>query len=100
MYTKPLTRRSIATLDHSNDWSAIRRLLMAAAINPRFCARLLEEPRLTVQNGYGGEQFQLSESLLNILDSIHTLTLPDFIQQLDDHLSNRLLVTVFGEADR
>jgi hypothetical protein len=39
MFTKPLTtRQSIATLDTSKDTDSINRLLVAAAINPRFCA--------------------------------------------------------------
>ena len=91
MFTKPLTRQTITTPDLSKDISAIRRLLMAAAISPRFCAGLLQNPRHAVQTGFGGEQFSISEATLSLLTSIQVSSLPDFIQQLDKNLSNKLL---------
>ncbi len=93
MFTKPLIRQSLAALDISDDLSSIRRMLMAAALSPRFCAGLLNAPSLAAQKGFGGEQFPMSVSTLNILDSIRVATLPEFIQQLDEHLSDRLLST-------
>ena len=91
MFTKPLTRQAIASPDLSKDMSAIRRLLVAAAISPRFCAGLLHDPGHTVQTGFGGEKFQISESTMSLLSSIRVSTLPEFIQQLDRDLSNKLL---------
>jgi hypothetical protein len=91
MFTKPLTRQAITTPDLSKDMSAIRRLLVAAAISPRFCTGLLRDPGNAVQSGFGGEQFQISESTLSLLTSIQVSSLPDFIQQLDKNLSNKLL---------
>jgi hypothetical protein len=92
MHTKPLTRQSMTSLDMSSDLSAIRRLLVAAAISSRFCAGLLNDPEHAVRNGFGGEQFLVSDPTLRTMSSIRVSTLPEFIQQLDDALSNRLLV--------
>lgn len=91
MFTKPLTRQTIATHDLSTDMSALNRLFVAAAISPRFCAGLLHDPGNTVRRGFGGEQFQISESTMNLLTSIRVSSLPEFIQQLDKNLSNKLL---------
>lgn len=91
MFTKPLTRQSITTPDVSEDMSALNRLFIAAAINPRFCAGLLHDPRTAVRSGFGGEQFQISESTMSLLTSIRVSSLPEFIQQLDKYLSNKLL---------
>lgn len=98
MFTKPLTRQPVVTHDLSDDISAIHRLLVAAAISQRFCAVLLRDPDHAVRIGFGGEQFLLSEKTLNLLTSIRVSTLPDFIQQLDDNLSKRLLTTGIQQA--
>ncbi len=91
MFTKPLTRQTVTTHDLSADMSAINRLLVAAAISPRFCTGLLNDPRHAVRTGFGGEQFQISESTMRLLTSIQVSSLPEFIQQLDKNLSNKLL---------
>jgi hypothetical protein len=91
MFTKPLTRQTVSTPDLSKDIRALNRLFVAAAINPRFCAGLLNDPSSAVRLGFGGEQFQISESTMNLLTSIRVSSLPEFIQQLDDNLSNQLL---------
>lgn len=91
MFTKPLTRQTIATHDLSKDMSAINRLLVAAAISPRFCMGLLHDPDKTIRAGFGGEQFQISEPTMNLLSSIRVSSLPDFVQQLDRSLSHQLL---------
>ena len=91
MFTKPLTRQSITTHDLSEDMSALNRLFVAAAISPRFCAGLLHDPGNAVRAGFGGEQFQISESTMSLLASIRVSSLPEFIQQLDKSLSNKLL---------
>ena len=91
MFTKPLTHHSITTHDLSADLSALNRLFVAAAINPRFCADLLHDPATTVRKGFGGEQFQISDSTMNVLSSIRVSSLPEFIRQLDKNLSNQLL---------
>lgn len=91
MFTKPLTRQPLVTTELSNEISIIRRLLTAAAISPRFCATLLDDPDRAIQNGFGGEQFHLSESIRIQLVSIRVATLAEFIQRLDENLSNHLL---------
>lgn len=91
MFTKPLTQPTLATHDLSADMSAINRLLMAAAISPRFRAGLLHNPGRAVQSGFGDEKFQISKPTFDILASIRVSSLPEFIQQLDNNLSNTLL---------
>jgi hypothetical protein len=71
--------------------SALNRLFVAAAISPRFCAGLLNDPGNAVRSGFGGEQFKISESTMSVLTSIRVSSLPEFIQQLDQNLSNQLL---------
>lgn len=98
MFTKPLTRQRFTAHDPTEELSAINRLLVAAAISPRFRAGLLLDPSHAVRTGFGGEQFPLSESTLNALSSIRVSTLPEFIQQLDENLSNRLLTTGISQV--
>lgn len=87
MFTKPLTRSSITTLDVATDNDAISRLLVAAAVNPKFCARLLADPQRAVQAGFGGEGFPLSQPTLAVVSSIHASSLPEFAFKLNEMLS-------------
>lgn len=98
MFTKPLTHQPVTTHDPTEDMSAINRLLVAAAISPRFRAGLLHDPGHAVRTGFGGEHFPLSESTLNVLTSIRVSTLPEFVLQLNENLSNRLLTTQISQA--
>jgi len=92
MYTKPLTHHPIKSdLDPSHELKIVGRLLLAASINSRFCAKLLKNPEDAVQGGFGGEHFHLSESTLKSIATIQAATLPEFIKQLDAALENRLL---------
>ncbi len=88
MFTKPLVRRPIATLDVSKDTDSVTRLLMAAAINPRFCAALLTNPQHAIQAGFGGEGFPLSQATLNRLALIRASTLPEFVFKLNEALAD------------
>jgi hypothetical protein len=88
MFTKPLTRHSITTVDISKDTESISRLLVAAAVNPGFCSKLLADPRRTVQAGFGGEGFPLSRPTLEALSGIRASSLPEFALQLTDMLTN------------
>jgi hypothetical protein len=90
MFTKPLTRQPIATVDTTKDTDSIARLLMAAAINPRFCTVLLTNPQRALQAGFGGEGFPLSQTVLDSLISIQASTLPEFILKLNEALANSL----------
>ncbi len=87
MFTKPLTRHPITALDTSKDTDSITRLLMAAAINPRFCAALLTDPQHALQTGFGGEGFPLSPATLDRLVSIRASTLPEFVLKLNEVLA-------------
>jgi hypothetical protein len=87
MFTKPLIRQPIATVDMSKDTDSISRLLVAAAINPRFCAALLTDPQRALQAGFGGESFPLSQMTLDGLVSIRASTLPEFILKLNEVLA-------------
>ncbi len=93
MFTKPITRQPITTLDPSNDTDSIARLLVAAAINPRFCTTLLADPQQAVQVGFGGEGFPLSQTTLDKLVSIRASTLPEFVCQLNEMLASNLYTT-------
>lgn len=98
MLTNTRTAPSISAVDISNDMSAIRRLLIAAAINSRFCASLLADPGCTVQKGFGGEQFHLSETALRLIDSIRAASLSEFVQELNTCFSNHLLSHEYTRA--
>ncbi len=84
MFTKPLTRHPIATMDTSKDKDSISRLLVAAAINPRFCAALLTDPQQALRAGFGGEGFPLSQTSWDRLVSIRASTLPEFVLKLNE----------------
>ncbi len=86
MFTKPLTRRPIASVDTSKDTDSLTRLLVAAAINPRFCAALLSDPQHTLQAGFGGEGFPLSQMTLDRVVSIRAATLSEFVRKLNEVL--------------
>ena len=88
MFTKPLTRQSVTTLDTSQDADSITRLLIAAAVSSRFCASLLTNPQHTVQAGFGGESFPVSQPTMNVLASIRASTLPEFAGKLNEMLAN------------
>ena len=99
MYIEPLTHQPITILDIPNDLRAIRRLLVTAAISPRFCARLLNDPEQAVRGGFGGERFFISESTMRALAEIRVATLTEFIEQLDINLASRLLTPEYQGAD-
>jgi hypothetical protein len=88
MFTKPLTRPSITTLDVSRDTDSISRLLVAAAVSPKFCATLLADPRRAVQAGFGAEGFPLSRPTLDALASIQASTLSELALKLNEILSS------------
>jgi len=88
MFTKPLIRQPITTVDTSKDTDSITRLLVAAAINPRFCAALLADPQHALQAGFGGESFPLSQMTLDRVVSIRASTLPEFVLKLNEVLAH------------
>ena len=91
MYTKPLARQAVTTVRVSDDVSEIGRLLVAAAIDPQFCEKLLNNPEDAIRSGFGGERFHVTGTTLKVIRAIREATLPEFIRQLDSGLGNRLL---------
>jgi hypothetical protein len=90
MFTKPITFSSFAVSEISNDMSSIRRLVTVAAINPRFCSQLLQDPASAVLKGFGGERFHVSDLALSLIGSVQASTLPEFIHLLDQSFSDHL----------
>jgi hypothetical protein len=89
MFTKPLTRQPVATLEMSKETDSLTRLLVAAAVNPGFCTALLRDPQRALQAGFGGEGFPLSQTTLDRLSSIRASTLPEFALKLNEVLVSR-----------
>ena len=90
MFTKPLVKSPVTISDFSEDIASINRVLVAAAISPRFRTNLLENPEQALKAGFGGENFPLSNQTQKLLNSIQASTLPDFVRKLDEKLSYRL----------
>lgn len=90
MFTKSLVQQPVKVSDSFDDVSSINRLLAAAAINPHFKNRLLENPKQALNGGFGGEQFHLSQPTLELLVSVQASTLSEFVCKLNEKLSNRL----------
>ncbi|MFN8381553.1 MAG: hypothetical protein U0V02_06420 [Anaerolineales bacterium] len=84
MITKTISSPSIQTLPHADDLSALRRLLVAAAINLKFRTNLLKDPEGTIRQGFGGETFHLSDYALGLISSIQASSLGEFIQQVNE----------------
>lgn len=93
MFTKPLVKHPVVLLDETRDRSSINRLLVAAAINQRFCAKLLTDPQIAIRSGFGGEQFLFSSTTQEALSTIKASTLSDFVSQLEERLPYRLHIT-------
>ena len=93
MFTKPLVQPSIAITDSAKDVASINRLLVAAAISPRFRSVLLADPGKALNAGFGGEQFPLSQPVREKLISIQAATMPDFVHKLDEKLPYHLYIS-------
>ena len=93
MFTKPLIKQPVTISDFSADMTSINRLLVAAAISPRFRSSLLADPGSALKAGFGGEYFPFSQQTQNLLISIQASTLPDFVSKLDEKLSYRLHIS-------
>ena len=89
MFTKPLTRPSITALDVSTDKDTINRLLVAAAVKPKFGARLLADPQQALRAGFGGEGFPLSRHTHEALTAIRASSLPELASKLNEILSSQ-----------
>lgn len=86
MITKTRTSRSITTSQHEADLTSLRRLLTAAAIDSAFCTLLLQNPMQAVMDGFGGEDFILTEASLKAIATLRAKSLPEFINLLDEKI--------------
>ncbi|HRJ59115.1 MAG TPA: hypothetical protein PK152_18300 [Anaerolineales bacterium] len=86
MITKTITGRTITTFPVATDLNSIRRLLVAAVIDPVFCACLLKTPGKAVREGFGGEDFPLTDNAYEVIASIRAGTLTEFIYLLDEQI--------------
>lgn len=85
MTTKTLINRSATTVQLA-DLSSLRRMLTAAAIDPSYRELLLESPEQAVKGGFGGEDFTLTESTLEIVSVVRAGTLGDFIRLINEKI--------------
>jgi len=58
----------------------LNRLLTAAAINSKFCQRLLTNPRAAIAAGYRDETFAFSDAEIALFSAIRAETLTEFAQ--------------------
>lgn len=86
MITKTYTTPSIASVQLEADLGSIRRLLVAAAINPSYCKLLLDSPAMAIKEGFGGENFSLTTPTLETISSIRAATLSDFIYLVNEKI--------------
>ena len=73
----------------------INRLLTAAVVSRRFRQLLLADPLAALHSGYNGENFRLTLDEVNLVQSIHATTLPDFAAQLLEKAGD-----LFGKAEK
>lgn len=87
MITKTLiNKHSIPTEQLEADLSSLRRLLVAAAINPSYCEFLLKFPAQAVQAGFGGEAFPMSKATLSVVAAVKAGTLSEFIYSINEKI--------------
>jgi hypothetical protein len=60
----------------------INRLLAAAVVSRQFCNILLNDPVRAIQEGFAGEQFNLSADEYELIIVIRSSSLTDFAEQL------------------
>lgn len=83
--TTKLANRAAATIQLA-DLSSLRRMLTAAAIDRVYCEMLLESPEQAVKSGFGGEDFPLTESTLEIISHVKAASLGDFIRLINEKI--------------
>lgn len=83
--TTNLDNRTAVTIQLA-DVSSLRRMLTAAAIDQVYCELLLQAPGQAVKNGFGGEDFPLTESTLEIISHVKAANLGDFIRLINEKI--------------
>jgi hypothetical protein len=64
------------------NYDNINRLLAAAVVSRQFCNILLNDPVRAIQEGFAGEQFNLSTDEYELIVVIRSSSLTDFAEQL------------------
>ncbi|HMZ08525.1 MAG TPA: hypothetical protein PK078_12980 [Anaerolineales bacterium] len=83
--TTNLAARPVTTIQLT-DLSSLRRMLIAAAIDKAYCKLLLESPERAVKDGFGGEDFPMTEFALEAVSNIRAKNLVDFIRLINEKI--------------
>lgn len=86
MITNTRITNPISQLQLEADVGSLRRLLVAAAISPAYCRRLLDSPAQAIREGFGGEAFPLTESTLETISAIRAASVADFIHSINEKI--------------
>jgi hypothetical protein len=66
--------------------SGLSQVFAAAVVNQQFCAMLLQNPSIALQNGYLGQTFTLSKKEQDLIVSIRAKSLSDLAKQINHSL--------------
>jgi hypothetical protein len=86
MLTTQIYEQYVGIQNSSLAHGDINRLLAAAVVSRQFCNVLLTDPARAISMGYAGEHFSLSTDEYSLVLSAKGSTLPEFAQQLCNHL--------------
>jgi hypothetical protein len=75
-------RQTKQIIDNEREYS---RIMTAAVINVKFRKLLLSNPRLAIQNGFGGEAFNLEYEESERISAIKASTLAEFASQINEY---------------
>jgi len=73
------------------------RILSAAVINIQFRKLLLSNPGKAIDNGYGGEMFNLAREEKKRVEAIRATSLADFASQLSQVLEHSQAAMALGD---
>jgi len=74
-------RQTKQIVDNDREYS---RIITAAVINAKFRKLLLSNPRMAIENGFGGEAFNLEQKESERLSAIKASTLAEFASQMTE----------------
>lgn len=75
-------RQTKQIIDNEREYS---RIMTAAVINAKFRNLLLSNPRMAIQNGFGGEAFNLELEESERISAIKATSLADFASQMNEY---------------
>ena len=67
--------------------TGLSKLFEAAVVNDQFCQLLLKQPEAALQQGYLGDNFDLTLEEQALIVSIHAKSLPELAQQITKVMS-------------